>query len=478
MTVEVVGFAVLAAGKGTRMKSDHPKPLMPLLGRPLLDFIIEAIERFCLNVGVRGQLGLVVGHQKEKLQKYSEGLSQKFPSLDIFCCEQIEQNGTAGALASYFEHLEEKSPEHMFVVCGDTPCLDSEILERMWKEFVSQKLSALCASFELDDPGSYGRIVRSPEKKGIQICEAKVANQNILSIKEVNSGLYLASTKFLKDRTSKVSQNAISKEFFLTDIFDFELGVEALHFAQSHLFQGVNDLFDLSAAQKHLLQRKIRNLIGSGVNIRDPERFYCEWDVEIDDGVQIHPGVSLYGATSIASGCILEEGVIIKHSKIGADCCILPYSLIEESQIGSSSQIGPFARLRPKTVLESDVKIGNFVETKKAHFGSGSKASHLSYIGDATIGKGSNLGCGFITCNYDGEKKHLTEIGEDVFIGSDCQLVAPVSIGDSSFIAAGSTICENVPPDSFAIARSRQSTREGMAKRFLKKKSTAKELKG
>lgn len=289
-------------------------------------------------------------------------------------------------------------------------------------------------------------------------------------IREVNSGVYLIRTSYIKRYLDEISSDNSAGEFYLTDLFKPDIPIKACRFQDPNLFLGVNTFEQLAEIESILRKKKIKELQEAGVYFEDPQSIYIDLTVEIEEEVRIGGMVKISGDTKISKGSIIEQGCIIKSSQIGESNHILAYSYLEKSILGPGNQIGPFARLREGTQLDGNCKIGNFVETKKAHLKEGSKASHLSYIGDAEIGERTNIGCGFITCNYDGKDKHQTKIGADSFIGSDVQMIAPVELGDEVFVAAGSTINENIPSGGFGIARSKQSTKEGMAKKFIKKK--------
>lgn len=458
---------VLAAGKGTRLKGPWAKPLCPALGKPLLGHLLGALEEFSESSGQTLQVSIVVGHRKSEIEEFIEHQKnqKKSTKLELSTVEQTIQNGTGGAVEAFFKQTPQQlHSEQTLIVCADSPCLSSDVFQTLKDAFDSNERDAVVASFNEPVPNRYGRIVR--KKKGLEIVEASVANEDVLAITEVNSGVYWTKTQYLKEKLRGVEMNAFKKEFFLTDIFEAESNTEAIFFSESDSFLGVNDLKDLQTVEQVLLQRKVDSLFESGVYIAAPERFYCDWDVAVGEGSWIGPDVGLHGATEIGIRVKVEQGCILENATVGADSHLLPYTLVQDSSVGEQCQLGPFARIRPGTRLEKEVKIGNFVEVKKSVFDSGAKASHLSYIGDAHIGERSNLGCGFITCNYDGVQKHQTTIGRDCFIGSDCQMVAPVEVEDESFVAAGSTVTQSIPKQSFAIARSRQVTKEGLASRF------------
>jgi len=464
-----IGFSVLAAGQGTRLKLGTAKVLAPVLGKRLIDFPLMAIEEFLSQHSeINSHIGIVTGHMREEVESY---LNSRDNKSKVSFALQEKQLGTADALRSYFAGTPgAENQDYTFVICGDTPLISSENLSELYNFMIeNKKLQGVAASFITPDPTGYGRIVKRDEQaRGFHIIEEKDADEEIREINEVNSGLYLVKTSFLKEHLSEITAKNKAKEFYLTDIFQDDFDVVAYPFENEEDFLGVNTLKQLEEASLLLLERKIDRLRGDGVQFVDSSTFYMDWDISIGPKCKIYPNVFIEGQSSIGSHVQIEPGCVIKDSKISDGVQLRAYSYLEEAEVFKGSVIGPFARLRPGTQVGEDCKIGNFVETKKAVLDRGVKISHLSYVGDAEVGEDSNIGCGFITCNYDGKNKHKTKIGSKTFIGSDCQAIAPVSIGNSSFVAAGSTITNDIPDGGFGIARSRQVTKEGLAKKFLK----------
>lgn len=458
-----IAVVILAAGKGTRMSLPFSKPLAPLQDQKLIDFPLKSLQAFISLRKLNAKYSVVTGHDKENVESY---LNDHYQGIDY--AFQKEQNGTGGALKSYLEQCEwAKEQKYTLIACADTPCLEAKDLERLFQVLVENEAKAVAASFHLDTPKGYGRIIRSG--KGFQIVEEKDATNEQKAITEVNSGLYIVETSYLLEQIAKVDTNNAAGEFYLTDIFNPQAHVKAVSFENPQSFLGVNTAEQLQEAEAILRQQKVAELTQLGVRFIDPSTVYIDQEVEVGAGTSIAPHCHLKGKTSIGHHATLEAGVWIKDSDIADQVEILSYSHLEKVQIKGASSVGPFARLRPGTLIEAQVKIGNFVETKKAHFHKGAKASHLSYVGDAEVGEQSNIGCGFITCNYDGKNKHKTTIGKRTFIGSDSQTIAPVEIGDDCFVACGSTVTQDMPSESFAVSRGRQQTKPGMAKRFLKK---------
>lgn len=462
-----IGIVILAAGKGTRMKTDAPKALASCLGRPLLDYVVDASLEFAENSSLKAEVGVVVGHKKELLEKWFESHTKK-ASLKL--AWQREQKGTADALKACFQDLPHFwNHKYTLVACADTPMMKSTEFSKLFEELKShEELVGVAATFETQNPTGYGRIVNS--SKGFYIVEEKDATAEERMIKIVNSGFYILKTSHIKNVLSTISNNNKSGEFYLTDLFQDNFAVKSVLFPSEIPFLGINTLEQLSKVSELKRNQKLSELMIEGVQILNPQTVYIEQNVKVGVGSVIYPGVTLIGSTQIAEDVKIETGCFIKNSIIDSNVEILANSYLEEAVVHSAAHIGPMARLRPGTEVGSKSKIGNFVEVKKSKLAEGVKISHLSYVGDAEIGEDTNIGCGFVTCNYDGVNKHKTKIGKNTFIGSDCQVIAPIEIGDDAFVAAGSTITKNIPSGGFGIARSQQTTKEGAAKRFLKTK--------
>ena len=464
---QTLGVVILAAGKGERLRIGVPKPLAPIAGRKLVDFPLSESLSFGEKVGLKTQVAAITGHRREELEKY---LSTQYSGRVHFAFQR-EQKGTADALKAYFECRKKEAKEAAFtlVLCADTPLIregDLEVLYRALQEGGSQ---AVAAVFRADNPHGYGRIVgsESGEGQGFHIVEEKEASEEVRKVTTVNSGVYFFRTPFLLERLGQIEARG-GNEFYLTDIFQDDLPVRAVLFPNGPSFQGVNTLSQLQRAESCLRREIHRRHQENGVYIVDPRHTYIDWDVTIAPGAIVHPHCFIYGGTTIGPAAEIGPFCTIRDAEIGAYCHIKGHCHLEEAAVGEGAAVGPFAHLRPGSHIGKNSKIGNFVETKNAHLQAGVKVSHLSYVGDAEIGEGTNIGCGFITCNYDGTHKHKTTIGKNAFIGSDTQTVAPVSIGDGAYIGSGSTINRNVPDEAFAIARAKQVTKEGMAKKFKK----------
>ncbi|OIQ18563.1 MAG: UDP-N-acetylglucosamine diphosphorylase/glucosamine-1-phosphate N-acetyltransferase [Bacteriovorax sp. MedPE-SWde] len=452
-----IAVVILAAGKGTRLKMDIPKPLAPLHNRVLLDYVLEAVDGL-------GDIHLITGHQNEVVEGH---VNTVWPSLGAKYILQKEQLGTGHAVRTYFESNEQADDyDYTLVMCADTPLLTKEILLEL-KDEMEKGPDAVAATFEEQVPFGYGRIIRA--EHGFTIVEEKDASDEERLIKEVNSGLYIFKTQYLKNHIFNIDSNNKAGEFYLTDTFKEDANVKAHLYADKSYFMGVNDLYQLARTERNLIQRNIKNLLISGVRILDPSHTYIHAK-EIGIGSVIYPNVHIDVNSKIGSNVTIEPGCFITNSKIEDGAVIKANTYITDSVVGKNVKIGPMAHLRPGSEIGDGSKLGNFVEIKKSVVGENTSISHLSYLGDAEVGNDVNIGCGFITCNYDGANKHKTIIGDGSFIGSDTQMIAPINIGKECYVASGSTINKSMVDGSFAVARGRQTTKEGMAKRFIKKK--------
>lgn len=457
--MESLASVVLAAGKGTRMKSALIKVLHPIAGQPMITWPVTAAREAGSDPIV-----LVIGHQANAVQGTFRG------AKDILCAMQEEQLGTGHAVACALDALSGFRGT-ILILCGDTPLLRTETLKNMLAYHRDNSAAITVLTAMMDDPYGYGRVVRDAAGRVTRIVEQKDADPEEQEIREINSGIYCMDSDFLYANIKAIGNNNAQQEYYLTDLLAIavrkELTCLAILAADADEIMGVNDRIQLASAGRILRSRINREHMLNGVTIIDPENTYIDQGVTIGCDTTIHPGCSIGGGTVIGEGCLIDGGVSITGCRIGDDCHIKAASVLEDSELGEDVTIGPMAHLRPGTVLGNQVKIGNFVETKKIVMGKGSKASHLTYLGDAEIGRNVNIGCGTITCNYDGVNKHRTVIGDDVFIGSDVQLVAPVTVGRNSLVAAGTTVTSDVPPDSLTISRVPQVNKEGWR---LKKK--------
>ena len=461
---QTLGVAILAAGEGKRLKLAPPKPLVSLCGRKLVDFPLTESLAFAREAELeRSALIVVTGHRRDEVEGY---LKQEY-SGRVGLALQPQPRGTADALKSYFESDKKtKQTDLTLVFCADTPLIRQGDLLSLYQALVAGGSQAVAAVFRTDNPHGYGRVVEG--KPGFHIVEERDADADIQKISVVNSGLYLFRTPFLLQHIDQIKPGG-SGEFYLTDIFQDQWPVETVFFPNSSAFLGVNTVRQLGDAEHRIRQEINQRHQANGVHIIDHRHTYIDWDVAIGAGSVIHPHNFIYGGVRLGASVTMEPFCTIRETEIADHACIKSYCYLEGAVVGEGASIGPFARIRPGSDIGPSARVGNFVETKQAKLHRGVKVAHLSYVGDAEIGDETNIGCGFITCNYDGANKHKTTVGKGAFIGSDTQIVAPVSIGDGAYIGSGSTINRDVPDGAFAVARAKQVTREGMAKRFIKK---------
>lgn len=445
---------VLAAGKGTRMKSKKYKVLHDVAGKSMIEHVVDNVKQS----GVE-QLVTIVGHGAQNVK---ETLGDA--SLYSF---QEEQLGTAHAVKMASEHLKDEQGTTL-VVCGDTPLITAATLKSMIEHHENAKAQATVLSATAENPYGYGRILRDSAQRLTKIVEQKDASETERQINEISSGIFAFDNQVLFEKLELVRNENAQKEYYLPDVLSLILddkgNVEIYHTDDFEEIMGVNDRVMLSEAEKTFKKRTNEQHMRNGVTIVDPATTYIGADVIIGEDTVIEPGVKLAGNTVIGEDTIVGQYTEITNSKIGSNVTI-KQSVINEAIVGDHANIGPFAQLRPGADLGEKVKVGNFVEVKQSVVKTGAKLPHLSYIGDAEIGERTNVGCGSITVNYDGINKFKTIIGNDSFIGCNTNLVAPITLGDRSFIAAGSTITDNVPQDSLALARARQTTKEGYLKK-------------
>lgn len=457
---------VLAAGKGTRMKSDRSKVLFPALGKPLVAYPVErALELRCDPVIV------VVGHQGARVR---EALEARFPKAPLRFVEQREQLGTAHAVGCTKRALAGFAGRAL-ILCGDVPLLTKASLRRLVRAGGKSPVAFL--TMRPEDPAGYGRVVRDERGRVRRIVERKDASREELGIDECNGGIYDVDAPFLFRALRGITAENAQGEYYLTDLVEAAYRAETPALAVEvtpEEVSGVNDRAQLAWAERVLRRRKNQRLMEAGVSLVDPETAWIEEEVRIEADVVVEPNVRITGKSRIGAGSVVGFGSVIHESALGREVTLRPYSVLEASQLGDRVTVGPFARLRPGTVLEDEVRIGNFVETKNATLAKGAKANHLSYVGDASVGENTNIGAGTITCNYDGENKLRTTLGRDVFIGSDTQLVAPVRVGDGAYVGAGTTVVGDVPPGALALSRAEQVVKEGWAAKRKSKRKVAK----
>lgn len=454
-----VAGIVLAAGKGTRMKSDLPKGLHPVLGLPMVELIARAMK----SAGVERPI-IVIGHGGELIQEaLGDGYDYAW---------QREQKGTGHAALMAADLL--KNHEGPVIIApGDTPLLGADTLRELCDRHIETRAKCTLATSYVEDPTGYGRIVRDSQGRVVGIVEHKDATPEQHAIKEVNAAVYCFDCQTLLQIFPTLSNSNSQGEYYLTDaVSAVHAGggdVVGLIVADHEILMGVNDRWQLAQAEKALRLRVNRQHALNGVTIIDPASTYIGLDVQIGPDTTIEPSTFLQGCTVIGSGCHIGPCTKIRNS-ILSDGVNVYFSQVVEAELGQGVKVGPYSNLRPGTVLGSKTKIGNFVEIKKSTLGEAVSVSHLTYIGDASVGDATNIGAGTITCNYDGFVKHPTTIGSDVFVGSNSTLVAPVTIEDGSMVAAGSVVTHNVPADALAFGRSRQEVKEGWVSRWRMKK--------
>ncbi|MBU9710162.1 bifunctional UDP-N-acetylglucosamine diphosphorylase/glucosamine-1-phosphate N-acetyltransferase GlmU [Evansella tamaricis] len=443
-------FAViLAAGKGTRMKSDLYKVLHPVCGKPMVQHVVDQLKGCHVEKTIT-----VVGHGAEMVK---DQLGQ-----EVSYVLQENQLGTGHAVIQAESILSEEEGTTV-VLCGDTPLLTKDTINALIEEHEGVQAKATVLTAISDDPTGYGRIIRSNEGNVEKIVEHKDATDMEREVKEINTGTYCFDNKSLFQALKRVGNDNVQGEYYLPDVIEILKGQgEVIAAYQTPDFSetiGVNDRVALSMAESVMKMRINEQLMRDGVTLVDPENTYITLDTSIGRDSVIHPGCVIKGSV-LGERCVVGPHSEIENSKVGDDTTI-KQSVVHDSEIGDHVSIGPFSHLRPKTQLGNRVRVGNFVELKKTVMGEGSKASHLSYLGDAIIGDDVNVGCGSITVNYDGKNKYLTTVESGAFIGCNSNLIAPVTIGKGAYVAAGSTITDNVPGDSLAIARTRQTNKEG-----------------
>ncbi len=441
---------ILAAGKGTRMKSKLYKVLHPVAGKPMVDHVLTSVN----DAGI-DEVVTIVGHGAEAVQ---ELLGDRTAYTT-----QTEQLGTGHAVQQAASELADKEGTTL-VICGDTPLFTADTIARLLDVHEKAGFKATILTAPADDPTGYGRIVRDKEGQVVKIVEQKDANNAEKLITEINTGTYVFDNALLFDALNKVGNDNAQGEYYLPDVIEIlkEAGEAVGAFQMDNLDEslGVNDRVALAQANKTMFKRINEYHMRNGVTIVDPDAVYIEAGVEIGADTVIQPNVYLKGDTVIGEDCHIYEGTTIRDSKIG-DRVKVRASEIEESQVKDGVDIGPNAHLRPASVIDENAHIGNFVEIKKAHIGAGTKVGHLTYIGDATLGKNINVSCGVIFANYDGVNKHHSTIGDNSFIGSDVTIISPVNVEANAFLAAGSTITKDVPSKALGIARSRQENKDG-----------------
>lgn len=451
---------ILAAGKGTRMKSAQPKVLHRVAGRPMIEFVLETATSLSPLT-----TALIVGHQAEKV------IVSLTHHRSLIFVVQEPQLGTAHALLCAEPVFGPKTGT-LVLLSGDVPLLRSETLRRLTEHHAETRARLTVLTATVQDASGYGRVVR--DGQGIaRIVEERDASSAERVIREINSGIYAFALEGLFDAVRSIAADNAQHEYYLPDLVAVYrqrgLGVEAMTVPDPVEVQGINSRADLAEVGRVVRQTKNAALMAAGVTIQDPATAYIENGVQVGADTVIHPGVSIEGETIIGAGCEIHSGVRIVNSRLGDRVTILNHCVITDTSIASDVSVGPFAHLRNGAALQPGSRVGNFVEMKKTSLGSKSKAMHLAYLGDAVIGDNVNVGAGTITCNYDGTRKHTTTIEDGAFIGSDTQLVAPVTIGEGAYVGTGTTVRQDVPPGALAVSAGKQRNIEGWVEERRKK---------
>ncbi len=440
---------ILAAGKGTRMKSQKAKVLHQAGGAPLIEHVLAAARPLSREIVV------VIGHQADKVRECA---------AEAGFVEQREQLGTGHAVVTARDQFDGYNGK-ILVLPGDVPLIETETLRKFTAFHREGGFAASVLTAEVPNPAGYGRIVRQGDRGVAAIVEHRDATPEILAIREINSSIYVFDAPLLFDALTKVRNHNAQKEYYLTDVVGIlvQQGKKVGAFKAPHPDEilGINTRAELAGIDRILRRRKCDSLMADGVTIVDPDSTFIDAAVQIGPDTIVYPSVQIYGRTVIGEDVTIHSFSRISSSRIGNRSVVLEGCILADSELGDDISIGPFAHVRMNATLENGVKVGNFVEIKKSRLGAKTKSMHLTYLGDATIGKDCNIGAGTITCNYDGVNKNPTIIEDRAFIGSDSQLIAPVRIGAGAYVAAGSSITEDVPPESLAIARGRQSIKEG-----------------
>jgi len=449
-----LAVVILAAGLGTRMKSDVPKVLHEVCGRPMLAYVIDA----ALSISPE-RVVVVTGPDQDEIAEI----------LPVGCerAVQIERRGTGDAVRAGLEPLVGFEGDVM-VLYGDVPLVHGDFVAGLFQRHLDADAAATLTTVSLDDPAHYGRIVRDADERVARIVEFKDASAHEREIDEINVGLYVFRSDALRPALARLSSANVQGELYLTDVvhllIDAEHTVAAFESDDEEMCMGVNSRVELALVNAAMRWRLLERLMLAGVSVEDPDTTFVDWGVEVGRDTLIRANTHLLGRTTVGAASEIGPGSFLRDAFVG-DRARVVSSHLYECVIGSSCSVGPFAYIRPNTVLAEGAKAGTFVEIKNSRIGEGSKVPHLSYVGDAVVGRGSNIAAGNITANYDGYEKHVTTIGDDVRTGSDTTIVAPVTIGDGAFTAAGSVITRDVPPGALGVARGKQENIDGYAER-------------
>jgi bifunctional UDP-N-acetylglucosamine pyrophosphorylase / glucosamine-1-phosphate N-acetyltransferase len=453
---------ILAAGLGTRMKSERAKVLHEVAGRPLIAWAVENARM----AGAR-RVVAVLGHQRAQVRA---ALDARFGAGAVEVAEQLEQRGTGHAVLSALPAIADEPDDAVLIILsGDAPLLRPDRVAELARACAASPSHLALLSTWPSTPVAYGRLVRDPEGRLLRIVEQLDASPAEREIGEMNAGFYAVRLRELRADLESLTADNAKGELYLTDLAARAAarGGAAVLGAPFEEVSGINDRVDLATVEAAARRRVLERWMVDGVTVADPSSTYIDADVgPIGRDTWIGPGVALRGKTRIGERVRIDVGCVLTDVEVADDAVLRPYSVASETQLGPRAQVGPFAHLRPETILEADARVGNFVETKKAHIMAGAKASHLSYLGDVSVGARANIGAGTITCNYDGFQKNRTTIEAGAFIGSDSQLVAPVTIGRDAYVGSGTTITKDVPRAALALSRVKQVNVEGWADRY------------
>jgi bifunctional UDP-N-acetylglucosamine pyrophosphorylase/glucosamine-1-phosphate N-acetyltransferase len=452
---------VLAAGQGTRMKSALPKVLHPVLGRPMVCYPVQA----ALDAGA-ARVVVVLGHGREQVAPV---LTERFGDRVLFA-HQEKQLGTGDAARVGAAAV----PHHtgtFLILNGDAAAITGECLGALLERHDGSSALQSLLTVKSGDATGYGRIIRSAEGTPVDIREQRDCTLEEAAIREWNPGVYAVNARFFREAVTQLDTKNVQGELYLTDLVALAAKksvVADVTWAEEDL-HGINDRYELALRERVMRLRLARKLARSGVTIRDAESTFIDTDCEIEPDVTIESHVHLRGACRIASGAHIDAGCVLRNVTVSAGAKLLPYTIATDSAIGERAQVGPFSHVRPGSELGPETHVGNFVETKKTRIGRGSKANHLAYLGDGVIGENVNVGAGTIFCNYDGFAKHVTVLEDNAFIGSDSQMVAPVTVGKDGYVATGTTVTLDVPPGALAIGRTKQQNKDGLGIRLREK---------
>ncbi len=462
---------VIAAGRGKRMRSKTTKALHPVAGRPMLWYMLTLARRVA-----DARVVAVIGHQADRVRAFLDQSQADFEPFDVAL--QPDQLGTGHAVRQARAVLMPKgkaASKHCLIVNADTPLLSRATVQRLLARHEKEKAALTLLSTELSEPRGYGRVVRGEKGQVVKVVEEADATRAERAIHEVNAGIYVVDTAFLFKALARVRAQNAQGEYYLTDIVGLAVAegrkVAGLKIPDARECLGVNTREHLAVVEEAMRHRIRARWLNVGVTMLDPRTTFIDDTVTIGMDTVLYPGVTLEGQTQLGSGCVIRSASRIVNSVVGKAVTIQDSSVVEQAVIEDYATIGPFAHIRPGAVLRKQAKVGNFVEVKNTELGAGSKANHLSYLGDTTVGKRVNIGAGTITCNYDGYKKDRTTIEDEAFIGSDTQLIAPVNVGKGAVVGSGSTITEDVPADALVLSRSPQVTKEDWAAKRRAKNS-------